>query len=57
MDIGGFFLAVKGLGREADHDLHLVLKLSRRALKGQGPAVLNSPPPNKRWKCNKAQVL
>jgi hypothetical protein len=45
MDIGGSFLAVEGLGREADHDLHLVLKLSRRALKGQGPAVLHPPSP------------
>jgi hypothetical protein len=41
MDIGCSFLAVKGLERETDHDLYLVLKLSRRALKGQGPAVLH----------------
>jgi hypothetical protein len=47
MGIGGSFLAVKGLGREADHDLHLVLKLSKRALKGQGSAILHPLPQTK----------
>jgi len=53
MGIGGSFLAVKGLEREAEHDLHLVLELSRCALKGQWPAALHPPPPHPQTKDEK----